>query len=259
MRRAVLTTPEAIRSLEHALRASTLPPVDQYVFMSYATRRDGLFDGTYDLWRVKRIEKLLAIYGLDGLAGKRVLELGAGHGDIGALLASLGAEVTCAEGRVENLNFGRLKHRKTTGLSFVQQDLEKDFRSLGTFDVVINFGLLYHIVDVEEHLSRCLEMSDELVLESVVCDSTDPNEVILVDENSSVNEEALGDQGSRPSPFFIERVAHERGFQVDRHFTPDLNAGEYIYDWEHSGDTALGFERRRFWRIHRGALASDVG
>lgn len=227
-------------------------PIDHYVTHSYALRTDGLFDGTYDLWRVTRIAKILSIYGLESVRGKRILELGAGHGDIGAFFASLGAEVTCVDGREENLTFGRLKYRDVPGIDFVLADLDEDFGHLGRFDLILNLGLLYHLESVEKHLERCFQISDEMILESVVCDSTDPDVIYLVDEDSAVNEEALGGRGSRPSPFFIERIATEAGFEVERHFTADLNAGEYVYDWEHKYDGSYDdYQRRRFWRFSR--------
>lgn len=243
---------ERLDRIEYAMRRRTGSPIEQYVELSYATRDDGLFDGTYDLWRVTRINKILSIYGLDELAGKRILELGAGHGDIGAFFAGIGAEVTCVDGREENLTFGRLKFRDVEGLSFVRANLDEDFRHLGEFDLILHLGLLYHIEAAEEHLLRCFELADEVILESVVCDSTDPYLIHLVDEDAGVNEDALSGRGSRPSPFFIERVAREAGFEIERYFTSDLNAGEYLYDWEHQNDGSHdAYRRRRFWRFRR--------
>jgi SAM-dependent methyltransferase len=243
---------DAVRRLETIQRTQPTSPVEQFISMSYATRRDGLFDGTYDLWRVKRISKILEIFGIDHFHDRSVLELGAGHGDIGALLANLGAEVTCVEGRDENLNFGKLKHREVKRLTFRKMDLEQDFRSLGSFDVVLNLGLLYHVQNVDEHLGWCFELTDDLVLESVVCDSTDPHKVFVIDENAELNEEALNGRGSRPSPFYIERLAGENGFDVERYFSADLNSDHYVYDWEHRDNDDLGgFEQRRFWRMRR--------
>jgi 2-polyprenyl-3-methyl-5-hydroxy-6-metoxy-1,4-benzoquinol methylase len=241
---------ERLDDVERDLRAVPRDPIDEFTFMSYATRRDGLFDGSYDEWRARRVQKLLGIYGGEYFRGKRVLELGAGHGDIGALFASLGAAVTCVDGRPENLEFGRLKHRRVDGLTFELIDLEHDFRSLGSFDLIIHFGLLYHLPNPEEHLKLCFEMCDEMVLESLVCDSRDAQRVVVIEERAEVNEEAVGGRGCRPSPFFIERVATESGFRIERHFTADLNSKEAIYDWEHADDDASdGWWRRRFWRF----------
>lgn len=230
----------------------TLSPIDSFIRKSYATRTDGLFHYTYDLWRVMRMSKVLEIYGLDEIPGTRVVELGAGHADMGALLASLGASVTCVDGRVDNLNFAKLKHRHVDGLTFVQADLDEDFSSLGQFDLVLHFGLLYHIADVEQHLSRCFELADDIVLESVVCDSTDPHKILIVDADAKLNEMAISGVGSRPSPAYIERIAVEHGFQIERHFTSDLNSLDYVYDWEHkNNDDPGGYDQRRFWRLRR--------
>lgn len=247
-----LRAPTVLRQVEADLRAVPRSPIDEFVFMSCATRRDGLFGESYDEWRARRISKLLAVFGIDHFDGARVVELGAGHGDIGALLASLGAEVVCVDGRRENLDFGRLKHRGVPNLSFELADLDGDFRSIGKFDLVVHFGVLYHIADVVEHLHRCFDLADEMVLETVVADSTDPHHIVVVDERSEVNEEALSGRGSRPSPFYVERIAAEAGFEVERHFSADLNADGFVYDWPHTGSGDLGgWHQRRFWRLHR--------
>ena len=52
------------------------------------------------------------MYGIDYFKNKNVLELGGGHGEIGAFFAELGANVLCLDGREQNVNFANLKHRK---------------------------------------------------------------------------------------------------------------------------------------------------
>jgi SAM-dependent methyltransferase len=232
------------------VRARRLSAVDEYIAMSYLTRSDGLFDGSYEGWRVARANKLLKIFSRDWFVGKRILELGAGHADLGAFFAELGAEVCCAEGRRENAEFARLKHRDVEGLRIEVLNLDNDFTHLGRFDLVINFGLLYHIVDIDTHLGRCFSMSDDVVLESVVCDSLDPYKNVVVDERSTVGEEALSGKGSRPSPAYVERLAGEHGFEVIRFLDADLNVRGYEYDWLHSDNGNLGeWSQRRFWRF----------
>ena len=61
-------------------------------------------------------------------------------------------------------------------------------------------------------------MSDEIVLETVVCDSTDPYKICYFKENKNVDEEALEGTGSCPSPFYIERIANENNFEADALF-----------------------------------------
>lgn len=238
--------------LETILRETQLSPVDRAIAAIAAQRSDGLFHHSYRHWRAIRITKILEIYGFDHFAGRKVLELGAGHGDIGAALAELGADVLCLDGRIENINYGRLKFRNLPNFRLEYCNLDGDFSHSGEFDLIINFGLLYHLEDLEGHLKRCFAMANDMVIETVVCDSTDPYKVIMVCENSDVNEEALGEKGSRPSPFYIERIAKENGFEVDRYFTSDLNSSAFIYDWEHRDDNRDGgWDLRRFWRMRR--------
>ncbi|MGN6375792.1 MAG: class I SAM-dependent methyltransferase [Sphingomonas sp.] len=235
---------------------SALPPVERHLARTALLNGHGLFHHSYRDWRTRRIEKLLELYGIDFFIGRKVLELGCGHAEIGAFFADLGAEVLAVDGRMRTINHARLRHRCVPRLQFAVCDLEQDFSSLGRFDLIINFGLLYHLRDVAAHLGCCFALADDMVLESVVCDSTDPHLVILRDEDPELEEEALHGTGSRPSPFFIERVAAEHGFSIERVFSSDLNSGrQFCYDWEHKDDGSPhdDFVNRRFWRFRRGA------
>lgn len=252
--------PRAFERFQLLVFTGHMSPVDRHVTLSLATRDDAIFAVSYADWRTKRINKLLELYGVDWFAGKRVLELGSGLSDIGAFFADLGAEVVCLEGRQETVTFARLKHRDVPRLTIAQCDLEGDFSQYGRFDLIIHFGLLYHIREVDAHMARCFDLADEVVLESVVCDSTDPECILYVPEPAQVAEQSLHGVGSRPSPFYVERLAAERGFAADRHFTADLNhKNMYIYDWPHRNDESHGdWRKRRFWRFHRGAAESSM-
>jgi 2-polyprenyl-3-methyl-5-hydroxy-6-metoxy-1,4-benzoquinol methylase len=245
------------------LQERQLSPIDRHILYSNMLDRKGLFHSSYDFWRVKRFDKLLEIYGIPYFKGRRILELGAGHGDIGAFFAELGAEVLCLDGRIQNVNFASLKHRKIPNIRFEQQNLEHDFSRFGRFDLIINFGLIYHLQNVDEHLKCCFSMADDMVLETVVCDSTDPQKIFFCKGKPERDEEALEGTGSRPSPFYVERIGEENGFEVVRYFTSDLNSGEqspngyqFRYDWEHKNDDGYsahfdGPDLRRFWRFRK--------
>jgi SAM-dependent methyltransferase len=236
-----------------------LSPIDKFVVYSGIVSKEGLFDPTYEDWRVRRINKILEIYGTEYFKGKKILELGAGHGDIGAFFADMGANVLCLDGRIQNVNFARLKHRKLLNISFEQFNLENDFSQFGKFDLIIDFGLIYHLKNVESHLNCCFHVADEVILETIVCDSIDPNKIFFCKEKSEVDEEALEGIGSRPSPFYVERVATENKFNIHRHFTTDLNSGikfasgyRYRYDWTHKNDDSHGknYTDKDFWKLH---------
>lgn len=250
---------DAVLRMDALLRDCSLSPVDRFILSSGRERSDGLFSPSYDAWRLTRLEKLLSIYGVDYFEGKDVLELGGGHGEIGAFLAELGANVLCLDGRAQNVNYARLQHRRISTFRCAQTDLEDDFSSFGHFDLIVDFGLLYHLRSVDEHLECCFAMSDDIVLETVVCDSTDPHTIFYCDEDACVEEEALRGTGSNPSPFYVERLATENGFATHRYFDADLNVGDqFVYDWEHRNDDRMGRWRlRRLWRFTRAGVVGE--
>ncbi|WP_095820806.1 methyltransferase [Mesorhizobium sp. WSM3859] len=240
--------------LERNVMVAPLSPIDRHIALQTAFRSDALYDLTYAHWRTTRIAKLIELYGLDNLPRLKILELGAGLCEIGAFLAELGADVTCLEGRPEQVSFARLKHRSVPRLRIEQCDLEGEFSHYGRFDLILHFGLLYHIGEVDEHMARCFAMTDDMVLETVVCDSTDPYKLVKVPGRAEVIEESIHGYACRPSAAYVERLAEQAGFSVERHFSKDLNAsdGQFVYDWEPKNDGDLGdFRKRRFWRFKR--------
>ena len=252
----VLDTTRKVARLE-AAAYSALSPIERHVAIQIASRKDGVFQPSYDAWRVTRINKLLALYGLEWFAGKRVIELGCGHADIGAFLAELGADVLCIDGREENIAFAKLKHRKVRRLDYMVADLDSTFPALGRCDLLVHFGLLYHLRDVDAHLAQCWDLAEEIVLETVVCDSLDPNKIVYLDRDLLVNSRGLHGVQNRPSPFYVERLAKAAGYEIERCFTSDLNSGTFLYDWAHKNNGHLGgFGQRRMWRLHRSPAAA---
>jgi SAM-dependent methyltransferase len=82
---------------------------------------------------------------LDALPFRRelrtALDVGCGAGHFCGVLAGLGFAVTGADLRDENLTVCRERH---PGLTFTRADLDGDF-DLGTHDLVLMFGVLYHL------------------------------------------------------------------------------------------------------------------
>src|SRR5210317_1310570 len=110
----------SVRKIDSALSQVIESPVDRHILLSYALSNEGLFHYSYDDFKVKRINKILDLYDLDWFQGKKVLELGGGHGDIGAFLAEIGAEVLTLDGRRKNVNFAKLKHRHIANYQCLQ-------------------------------------------------------------------------------------------------------------------------------------------
>jgi hypothetical protein len=250
-----------LERLESAVLVAPLSPIDRHITLQTAYRTDALYDMSYPQWRTVRINKLLEFYGIEHFKGLNILELGAGLCEIGAFFAELGANVTCLEGRKEQVTFAKLKHRKIPNLHIHVCDLEDDFSKYGKFDLILHFGLLYHLKNVDEHMRTCFGMADEIVLETVVCDSDDPYLLATYPGRPNVIEESPHGHGCRPSPAYVERLATGAGFGVERHFTSDLNAsdGQFVYDWEPKNDGNLGgFNLRRFWRLSRKSATQEA-
>jgi SAM-dependent methyltransferase len=246
--RQVLDHLDEVPLIRHTL-LETMSPVDRYCALSTQQR----FTGDYEIWRVKRIAKVLELLGPDwDWKGKRVLELGSGFGDIGAFFADAGADVVCVEGRVENLSVAKLRHRKLTNIKFVHRNIETGFSDLGRFDVIIHFGLLYHIDNVDENLRACAGMSDRIFLETEVLDSQDDKKVFVIEEDGKKYDTGLARKTSMISALYIKRIFEERGMAVDVIADGRLNWGPHIYDWKHKNDGSWQQHRRRFFNVTRG-------
>ena len=156
-----------IRQLENIenARVKLYDPIDRYITEQYIISTPANhFHHHYDEWRGRRIAKILELHGLD-FQGLKILELGGGHGDIGAFFASLGAEVVSAEARAYNRNFANIKYRNIPSFQSVDCNLETDFTHLGHFDLIINFGFLEVVEDASLVIDCCTRMSDNIFLE----------------------------------------------------------------------------------------------
>ena len=85
------------------------------------------------------------------VANKNVVDLGAGHCAFARIARKFGAEVTAVDGRENRVP----EDIESLGIRFVRSDV-REF-NLNSFDVVLIFGLLYHlgINDQISLLSRC--------------------------------------------------------------------------------------------------------
>jgi SAM-dependent methyltransferase len=198
----------------------------------------------YVEWRDKRIKAITEHYGVDWFRGKKLLEVGCGYGDIGASFATLGAEVTCSDGRAEHLAVVRQRYPKVRALL---ADIDGHWPFTEKYDMIIHLGVLYHLKDHEVPLRQACAAAPHLVLETEVCDSDDPYKVIHVVENSNVYDQALHSRGCRPSGANIERILADCGMGFERLDNDSCNAGYHRYDWpvRHTGAYENGL--RRLW------------
>ncbi|MGY9014959.1 MAG: methyltransferase domain-containing protein [Rhodospirillales bacterium] len=228
--------------------------IDSFILINYQHLRHGHFNHHYVEWRMKRVRKILEIYDVDFFRNKKILEIGGGLGDIGGFLAELGADVTSIEGRRVNRNFANLRFRNLANFKSIDCNCEEDFTHLGNFDLVINFGLLEVVRDAKSVIECCAKISNDILLETMVCDSSDPDKIVLVDMDKEGIDNPIYGVGARPSPAYIEKLFNDRGFTVDRYFDRDLNTAIHCYDWLPQDDGKVTDNFRRFWRFKKDSV-----
>jgi len=144
------------------------------------------------------------------VAGKRVLDLGAGIGRLAEFFVEQGCDVLCVDARPENI--AKLRELYPQRKAAVV-DLEKDdLRGLGEFDVVFCYGLLYHIVDVLGMLKKAAGVCKEMMLIETCIAPVHTNALFLVRENPRDVTQAMCGFGSRPSPMYVTTCLKLCGF-----------------------------------------------
>jgi SAM-dependent methyltransferase len=150
----------------------------------------------------------VASLGLD-LAGKTVLDAGCGVGHLAQFFVGLGSRVTCVDARADNIEALRARYH---GLAAHVLNVETEpLASLGRFEVVFCYGLLYHLEDPLGALRNMAAVCDGLLLlETLVCDSAEP--VLVLADESVVSNQALMGLGCRPSPAYVTMALNRAGF-----------------------------------------------
>lgn len=145
------------------------------------------------------------------VAGKSVIDIGCGIGHFSQMLRQLGADVTCVDGRQENI--ARLLELYPGSKACVV-DAETDaLLALGKFDVVFCYGLLYHLADPLGFIKRAVLLSvDWMILETCIMDADTPA-VRLVPEDETNNSQALHAMGCRPSSAYVAFGLKSSGMQ----------------------------------------------
>ena len=200
-------------------------------------------------WQKSRVNKLVSIFGADFFRGKTILELGAAHGDNGSMLAALGAQVTYAEGRKENVEVIKQRYPEAEVIHLNQ---ETDWDLGKKFDIVLHWGVLYHLDNWKQDLECAVRHADLIFLESEVGRSNKIDFELKLQEKP-LYDQAVNDRcmGTRPSAAAVENCLSKLGCIFRRHDSNDINSRFHTYDWvmpdPAPDDFITGF--RRFWII----------
>jgi hypothetical protein len=193
-------------------------------------------------WQINRINFILSKYPKEFFKGKRILEVGAYNGYIGAYFNALGAEVHCLEGRLENVV--KIKNDYPQITSEVA-NLDTDEWTWGKWNIIINFGLYYHLERFhKEHLNNCIQNCDVLFFETVVYDSSEP-EIYFRQEDG--DDQSLTLIGGTPSTSYVENIFTESNITYKKYTDPFLNNYQHKYDWPDTGFKIFNQFHRRLW------------
>lgn len=208
----------------------------------------------YPEWQHHRINLILSKYPKEFFKGKRILELGPYNGFIGASFAELGAEVHCVEGRYDNVDSIKKNYPQ---VSVEWGNLDIPTWPYGKWDIIINFGLYYHLENFHnEHLVNCIDNCDLMFFESVIYNSMD-SEIYFRNENgdySTTSDQSVSLLGGSPSTSYVENIFKEQNVNFVKYTTDKLNGNGHTYNWS---DTTIAAEKmynshyRRFWIVDK--------
>lgn len=211
-------------------------------------------------YREAELARLLALFAfvdLERWRGARILEVGAGIGHIGDVFVALepeyGFRVTSSDGRPEHVERMRERGREAMVLDLDTDDLS----AVGEFDLVLAFGVLYHLADPERFLRGCARIAGALVLESCVADLPGAELVTVRESQGPLSgDQALAGTGCRPSPAWVESTCRDAGYGSVRdlsHAIGNWRTGRF--DWRPRGDGAWrrdGVNLRKLWLAEKG-------
>jgi len=145
------------------------------------------------------------------LEGKRVLDIACSSGYWSIQCALLGAEVVAFDARPEQIELANFV-KTTVGLDNVEFSV-LDFWEMtpeklgGTFDVVLNLGILYHLPNPVEALQRTMAMaSNHVLLDTAVYPKQRPLLLLQWDDPTDIRMSANAGVAALPSKKAVEMM-----------------------------------------------------
>lgn len=200
------------------------------------------FLGFYTEWTAKRFEFLKKYYGKKFFKNLRILDLGGGYGHLGNQFVKLGSSVTCAEARIENIENGQELYPK---VKFIHTNLEDEWPlTLNNFDLILNFGLIYHLNMPDFLIKNCYKNCKHMILDTKIFD-VNKEYIKTLKEHTGYYDRSYTGAGCRPSTLYVEKLLSECGFKFQRKDISDINIGYMKYDWQPGSKDNI--DKRRLW------------
>jgi len=137
------------------------------------------------------------------LAGRSVIEVGAGIGDHTSFFLDRGCSIVASDGRPENVELLRGRHPSISVRQLDLDDPDPGFRE--SAEVVYCYGTLYHLQRPAEALVFLADRCTSLMLVETCVSFGDDERLVLVDEDVSNPSQALLGIGCRPTRLWVHR------------------------------------------------------
>jgi len=193
-------------------------------------------------WQNRRISFMLGLYGSDFFRNKKILELGSYNGYIGNYFAeTCNSIVTSVEGRQENVDAIKVDYPLVEA---VCADLDTPDWDFGEYDIIINYGLYYHLQHYhKQHLVNCIQNCDFMFFETVIFDSFE-SEISFNSESG--DDQSLSGVGGTPSTSYVENIFKENNCNFVKYCDRRLG---YKYDWPDANTKDHCGFHRRLWTV----------
>jgi len=177
------------------------------------------------------------------IAGRSVLEVGAGIGDHTSFFRDRGCAVTATDARPELLELLAARH---PGVATVPWNLEAPAPAgLARHDVVYAYGILYHTANPAQVLERLAALCGEVLLLETCLSQGAEAECPIVDEIAADPTQAVSGRGCRPTRAWVLR-------ELARHFPHAYMSRtqpwheEFPVDWTRDAPAPAGLVRGVF-------------
>jgi SAM-dependent methyltransferase len=177
------------------------------------------------------------------VAGKTVLEVGAGIGDHSSYYLDRGCRLTITEGRADNLKYLRNRYPGVR-VEELNMDAPRDIDG-GPFDVVHCYGLLYHLKEPMTALKFLSQQCSGMLLLETCVSFGESLAINPVDEPKHSPTQAISGVGCRPTRTWIFDILKQDFPYV---YIPKTqpNHEEFPIDWTDAGLHKTSYSRAVF-------------
>jgi FkbM family methyltransferase len=154
---------------------------------------------------IRRVVKALKL----ALGLRNAVDAGCGVGFFAQTLTEMGLETRGFDGRFENVVEARKRFPK---IAFEHEDIESaEVAALGTFDLVLCFGLLYHLESPMRAIRHLRALTGKGLLIESMCVPGDDARMTLRDEPRQ-DDQSLTDMAFYPSELCLVKMLYRAGF-----------------------------------------------